>query len=231
MFIDRTLRLAFTISVATHLVVIAQGSLPLLITSTSQRPKKIEINYIKPIKEQKPEEKTSGSPSSKKEALLLKTPTKIGGGKRIPPPFFDKDESARVRREVLRNDIPLNKPVLMRPEAIVIKKKVSLPAVDLAKIDNPSYISYYQIVREKIRRSAYQNYSSNETGEAYITFIISEGGLLKDVHLVEEKSSASENLREIALTSVINASPFPRFPKELDYPQLSFNVVISFEVE
>jgi outer membrane biosynthesis protein TonB len=48
---------------------------------------------------------------------------------------------------------------------------------------------------------------------------------------VEEKSSADVYLTEIALKSVNDASPFPKFPTELDYFQLSFNVIISFEIE
>ena len=136
-----------------------------------------------------------------------------------------------MSRQPASKELVFTKPALAKPETIIIKKKVSLPPVDTAKIDNPLYLNYYQLVREKIRRAAYQNYSSNETGEVYITFIISNDGYLKDVRLVEEKSSANYLLREIALSSVKNASPFPRFPKDLDYPRLSFNVVISFEIE
>ena len=88
-----------------------------------------------------------------------------------------------------------------------------------------------QIVREKIRRSAYQNYTHNETGEVYISFIISNDGYVKDVHLIEARTSASDYLKGIASRSVRDASPFPNFPKELDYPQLSFNIIISFEIE
>jgi len=87
------------------------------------------------------------------------------------------------------------------------------------------------MVREKIRRAAYQNYSRIDTGEVFLSFIISNDGYVRDTNLVEEKSSTNFYLREIALRSIKEASPFPNFPKELDYPQLSFNVVISFEVE
>ena len=106
-----------------------------------------------------------------------------------------------------------------------------MPPVDLDKINNPSYVSYYQIVREKIRRAAYQNYTHTDTGEVYVTFVISNDGYLKASRLVEEKTTAAAYLHDIALKSVKEASPFPNFPKELDYPELSFNVVISFEIE
>ena len=124
-----------------------------------------------------------------------------------------------------------SKPIFASSEITAIKKKITLPAIEMAKIDNPSYISYYQIVREKIRRSAYQNYTRNETGEVYVSFIISNDGYIKDVRLADEKTTANDYLKNIALRSIRDASPFPNFPKELDYPQLSFNIIISFEIE
>ena len=123
------------------------------------------------------------------------------------------------------------KPSAARLDILAIKKKITLPPIEMNKINNPSYISYYQIVREKIKRAAYQNYTCRETGEITISFVISSDGILKDLRLLEERSSASEYLREIALRSVKDASPFPNFPKELDYPRLSFNLAITFEIE
>jgi len=73
----------------------------------------------------------------------------------------------------------------------------------------------------KIRRCAYQNYSRTETGEIYLSFVIGQDGSLRDLRLVEEKSTPNYYLRDIALRSIRAASPFPAFPKELDYPQLS----------
>jgi len=227
MIFNKTLRVAFLISISIHLALIFQGFTfsSLLVKN---KPKKIEVSYIKNPREAK---KVSGSNSRKSEPLLDMS-AKIGIDKKIPPPFINKDESLKPVKQVIRKDFSFSKPDLIKPEAIAMKRRISLPPViDMTKIENPSYISYYQIVREKIRRAAYQNYSSSETGEAYITFIISNEGYLKEVNLVEDKSSASPRLREIALNSVTNASPFPKFPKELDYPRLSFNVVISFEIE
>ena len=126
-----------------------------------------------------------------------------------------------------------SKPSLAKPDLISIKKKISLPAVDMdkSKINNPSYISYYQLVREKIRRSAYQNYTRTETGEAYLSFVVAREGGLEDVHVIDERSSQNSYLQATALKSIRESAPFPAFPKDLDYPRLSFNVVISFEVE
>ena len=199
-----------------------------------------------------------GRPFPKSDPFL-QLDSKIGVGNKIPRPYIEQDNvsagekasSSKPRNSSLQSDNQASwsksrglasdsqshksanfaKPTFTSPDFMAIKKKITLPAIEMAKIDNPSYISYYQIVREKIRRSAYQNYTHSQTGEVYISFIISNDGLIKGVRLVEEKSTANDYLKRIALRSVNDASPFPNFPKELDYPQLSFNIIISFEIE
>ncbi len=111
------------------------------------------------------------------------------------------------------------------------QKKVSLPEFKSdSKISNPKYNNYYQIVRDKIRKCAYDNYQHYETGEVYLVFVVLGDGSLKDAKIIEEKTRAERYLREIALESIKDASPYPRFPDELAYPELTFNVIISFEI-
>jgi TonB family protein len=228
MLANRTLKLALLVSFALHTTIMFQNPGYIFFPSTGKN-QKIEVNYIKPLKAVKPETKKA---SLSRNEPFLKLPAKISMDKRIPPPFVNREEASKAALQVMPKELIFDKPAgLLKPDTIAIKKKITLPAVALEKIANPSYISYYQVVREKIRRAAYQNYNRNETGEVYITFTISDAGYLKGVRLVEEKSRATPYLKNIALASVKNASPFPRFPKELDYFQLSFNVVISFEVE
>jgi len=227
MLSSRTFQVAFLVSFATHAVIVAQNP-GYLFFSSPQHSRKVEINYIK---QPRIEKQGQGKAASTKREPLLDLSSRINMNKRNPPPFIDRDAASKANMQAVRKELPFDKPALIKPDIIAIKKKITLPPVDMSKISNPSYISYYQIVREKIRRSAYQNYNRNDTGEVYVTFIISNTGYLKDVRLVEEKSSAAPYLKDIALASVKNASPFPNFPKELDYSQLSFNVVISFQVE
>ncbi|OGX41293.1 MAG: hypothetical protein A2984_03035 [Omnitrophica WOR_2 bacterium RIFCSPLOWO2_01_FULL_41_12] len=218
MFSAKAFQITLLISVIAHGIILFQNS-NLSLFSKDNKEQDIEVRYLK--NDQKPEEKPKTT-NLKKEPLL-KLPAKITENKRTPPPFVNKE--AGLPESIF------TKPTLIRPDIISIKKKITLPPVDMDKINNPSYISYYQIVREKIRRAAYQNYTRTETGEAYLSFIVSSEGDLKTVRLVQEKSSKSPYLQEIALRSIKDASPFPIFPKELDYPQLSFNVVISFQIE
>ncbi len=153
-------------------------------------------------------------------------------GEKKPPPFIDKQQEIALRsRENAPKSLSLIKPYLMKPEIVSIKKKISFLSVDQDKAHNPLYLNYYQVVREKIEHAAYQNYTRIELGTVSISFVISSDGNLKQTRIIDEKSSFSPYLREVALKSVKNAAPFPGFPKDLNYPQLSFNVSISFQKE
>ena len=224
MFGNRTFQAALIISITVHAVVFLQNA-NLSTPSSIEKEKKLEISYIRKVQE----EKTMANLFQKDVPLRLKARVTA---RNVPPPeIFDRDKIFNKRKKGVSPEAIFNKPVIAKPDIIAVKKIITLPAVDINKINSPSYINYYQVVREKIRRSAYQNYSSSEVGEVYISFIITNAGELKDTRLVKEKSFSSDYLRKIALASISDASPFPNFPEDLDYPQLTFNVVISFEIE
>ncbi len=220
-----TLILSFIIH--TVIVINYPSIIPLPFT---KKPEMIKISYLK-----NPPQLTELDKEmvNRKAPLpMVKLPSQVSAfdKKNLLPPANKENILTRSRPKLPRDQAEM-KPIVNRPDIIAIKKKITLPPVDMEKMNNPSYLSYYQYVREKIRRAAYQNYSRNETGEIYMAFIISSNGILLDVRLIEEKSSANYYLRETAMRSIRNSSPFPPFPKELDYPQLSFNVIISFEIE
>lgn len=214
---NRVFQITFLVSLITHVIILSQNA-NLNIFQTHKKEQNLEISYVRQT------QKALG-PSP------VKIPSKISAKKIAPPPFMDKETIFKKDTGAVLPESTFIKPAFIRPDIIAVKKKITLPPINIDKINNPSYISYYQIVREKIRRAAYQNYTRSETGEVYLSFIISVDGYLKELRLLEEKPSPSPYLRDIALRSVKDASPFPKFPKELDYPQLSFNVVISFEIE
>ncbi len=230
MFSDRVFQITLLVSLAAHTVILFQNT-NLNLFSNNKKDQNLEVSYIKELKKElEPLKAAAPLPVPKKE-LFLKLPPNITAKKGTPPPFIDKQDFFKKGNDNILPQFSVTKPAFINPDIIAIKKKITLPPIDIGKINNPTYISYYQIVREKIKRTAYQNYTRTETGEVYLSFIISCDGYLKEIKLSEEKSSASSYLKEISLRSVKDASPFPNFPKELDYPQLSFNVIISFEIE
>ncbi len=220
---DKVFQITLLISFLAHSAVLfASSGLPF--HSLPRREAPVEITYVR---NKAPEYKKASLPAKED---ILKMTSRLAV-KNMPPPFISKEEIMQNSASMLSRKTDFVKPTVPKPDVTAVKKKINLPPVDLNKIDNPSYLSYYQIVREKIRRSAYQSYIKTETGEVYLTFLIARNGSLMDVRLNAERSSRSAYLKEVAARSVRTASPFPLFPKELDYPQLSFNVIISFEIE
>jgi len=220
-FSDKIFIIAILVSVAIHGAILFQpGFFPSLLDKGKEE---IAVSYLRIPPEKKEPQKDV------KYAPLPKSSSKMTVPKVSPPPFIDRESIFQQNKESL---LPKQtKPVFVTLDIIAVRKKIVLPALDVQKIRNPFYMNYYQIVREKIKHCAYNNYSQVEVGEVYLTFAISADGSLKEVRLIEEKSSSSTYLRGISLKSIQDASPFPPFPKDLDYPQLSFNVVISFEIE
>lgn len=237
---DVILRITLAISLFVHGAILLQSK---NFNPFSPAPKKqeIKVGYIKENPRAKSllkvSSKTNLERSLSKPGPSLKLDSKVTTAGRVPPPYIEQSNAYKprgdtylpARQGLVSKGTP--KPAFTSPPIIAIKRKIDLPPIEMAKIDNPSYITYYQIVREKIRRSAYQNYTHNETGKVYISFVTSNDGFIKDTRMIEEKTTANDYLKSIALKSVRDASPFPNFPKELDYPQLSFNIIISFEIE
>ena len=226
MFSDRVFIITFIFSLAIHGLIITQNP-GFNFFDAKKAIEKLEVRYLKIT----PNEKESVEKPANKQELFLKVPTRTLTVDRSPPPFVEKERMFKRNRQIITPGADFTKPVMIKNEAIAVKRKVYLPALEMNKINNPSYINYYQIVREKIKRAAYNNYSRTEIGEIYLSFVISNNGILKGARLDESKSSINQYLKEIALKSINDASPFPAFPKELNYPQLSFNVAVSFEIE
>ncbi len=225
---DRFFQTAIIVSALAHITFIAVH-LPSLNFLRFNKPKQeIKVVYIKAPRQQDP---VPGKITAR-EPLVTRIPAKVtADNKSLLAPLQSSQNFLKRSAGLAAKEADVVKPFTLKPDIIPVKKKISLPPVDMAKISNPSYISYYQLVREKIRRSAYQNYSRTETGEIFLSFVIGQDGSLRDIRLIEEKSTPSYYLRDIASRSIRAAAPFPVFPKELDYPQLSFNVIISFEIE
>lgn len=224
---ERNFQIALVLSLIAHSVVLVNyhslDFLPL--------PKKsliMKITYIKNIPQLTEVKKQTLN--KKFSALKLPQPSNSFEKESLLPPA-NKENLLSITRQNLPRSQAAVKPAVIRPDIIPGKKKISLSRVESEKSHNQSYDTYYDFVREKIRRAAYQNYNRNETGEIYLAFIISSTGTLQDARIIEEKSSINNYLREVALRSIKDAAPFPSFPQELDYPQLSFNVIISFAVE
>ena len=115
-----------------------------------------------------------------------------------------------------------------------LAKKITLPPLSTEKITNPKYLTYNDDMRDTISRNikqrayTYVNHPDFEAGEVYLTFVLASQGMLRGVKIIEDKTSANDYLREVALRSIKESNPFPPFPKGFDYPEFTFNLLISF---
>jgi hypothetical protein len=112
-----------------------------------------------------------------------------------------------------------------------MKRKISVPVLNSEKMANQKYLSYRQRLRQRIQERAYLyvDHPDFDVGEVYLTFVLLSDGTLRDIKISEDRTAANQYLRGVGLRSIKESSPFPPFPADLNYPELTFNVVISFE--
>jgi len=72
---------------------------------------------------------------------------------------------------------------------------------------------------------------STGQGEVFISFTVTSSGELLQVMIVDKRSIPDSLLRDIAINSIRDASPFPPFPQGMNQYQITFNVIISFEIK
>jgi len=224
MFAENTFKTAVILSLIIHTAILL--SIPRFYSAKARKSlERIEITYTKI---------STLTAALKARAAQIKPPPMANPLKdnigllskdRLPAVPMDSTQMSDYFKKA---DLMDRKP--LSAKQFMTQKRISLPAIKSEKMKNPVYNNYYQIVREKIRHRAYTNYDKYETGEVYLTFVVTSDGRLKGVKLIEEKTRAANYLQDIALKSINDAAPFPAFPKNLQFPELSFNVVISFEV-
>ena len=213
MLVDKSLSIALLISTILHTAIL----LPPLRFGTplvKKTPVLLKISYLPPkqasLKNPRIEEKSQ--PALEHNAQKKKTVTnfKANNSKPQNSPVKKIAGAAKTLAEVPKIEIPPELP----------KEKEAL------------YLDYYQCIREKIRRVVVDNYPHYiSCGEVCLYFVLSSNGTLKEIAIVKERSSQNRLLQEVAERSIYKAAPFTPFPKNLEQPQLSFNVIISFELE
>ncbi len=117
-----------------------------------------------------------------------------------------------------------------RMHTMELSRRVSIMPIVSAKINNPVYAAYNEMVRERIKQKVYENYDKIESGTVYLTFLLDNNGMLKASRIVSEKTTASEHLQELSLKSLREASPFPRFLKGMNLSEYPFNIEIQYEI-
>ena len=230
MFSDKLFLTFMVISIVAHTAIFFNAPLfmPKRDTKTFQ---KIKITYQQIMPAPQKKQFTKYKPPER-----LKIPKNINVFKKTggsPARFGDYFKKLNADKKLIR------KPALdIRKPLITGVKRIRLPEPKLDSsltksgfLKNPAYVKYYRTIRDKIRRYAYYNYNRAYAGEIHISFLVTSKGNLRALKIIDDKSTASDYLKEIAVRSIKDSSPFPPIPKELNYPELSFSVIIVFEVD
>lgn len=110
------------------------------------------------------------------------------------------------------------------------RQRVTITPIKSEKINNPAYAAYNEMVRSRIEEKIYANYDRMEAGTVYLTFIISNDGVLKAFQVIEERTTATAHLKEISLDSLQQSGPFPPFLKGMTLPEYTFNIEVQYQV-
>ncbi len=141
--------------------------------------------------------------------------------------------SSTVQELTPQEDVlpPLPSKVSLEKESTFSEQEL-IQSLHLSHEEKPLYLTYYQNIREKIRKSAHAHYpQGTQKGEIRMSFVLFSSGRLKEITAKEADPLQGRRLKELAMRSVIEASPFPPFPEGLKRPFVPFRVVITFAGE
>lgn len=158
-------------------------------------------------------------------------------------PVEDKKETVKSRISPKQAETPkleLSKDVEMKEkrsaaELLKNREDARRQVRELAKRQadvrsTKDYINYYQLIREKIRgrlKGHYRNYHTE--GDVVLIFMVNSAGSVEAVEVETALSTRDPDLIRVAIASVRESSPFPPFPRELAYPQVAFDLTVSFK--
>ncbi len=234
--INRSFRYALIFSIIFHVLIVANWPFYGHLFSAKDQFKDIEITYVK-VKEpptaapKKSEDAVKKSQSQIESAQL----TKIVNEELPRPGQPKKSDAADPKKdisEVKKDEVKIDKkPVPEQRAMVVIKQPVAAKTETTASVDLSDLWlvppSYAQMVRSRIIDNLDSDDSEGE-GDVFVRFVITSRGELKDISIIGEKSVKDSSLRKMAFEAVRDSSPFPKFPKDVLVPEITFTCEISF---
>lgn len=227
---DRKILIALIFSAAVHILLLCNWPIYRNLFMEKMRPGDIEVTYLK--SGEQPAGRQSEMPVKGPETLPeISQPHKLISAeipKAIP---VRKDEPGAPKKEPLIYSPP-KKPAGEKTSRIVIRKPVMIPKIETtASVDVqglriiPS--SYSQVVRDRIIANLDTRKAGGE-GDVYVRFVIVSSGTLKEVSIIDERSTDNGVLRIAAFEAVKNSAPFPSFPQKAELPEIVFTCQITF---
>ena len=93
------------------------------------------------------------------------------------------------------------------------------------------FSSYFSTVKDRIYKTLKEKYALQAagSGEVGLYFILDSDGRLAKVSVIGKGSTLDVSLKDLAVECLKSASPFNRFPRELQTDQIAFQVKIDFD--
>jgi len=143
-----------------------------------------------------------------------------------PLPAWDKEAAAAPAKKPQQQQASdAGKEALAEIEEDLSVSREKMEAIK----DTPAYMGYYNFIREKIKRTAMERYTSADEGKVTLVFLLSRTGAVKTVAINPRQSGAPDTLKKIGMESIRRASPFPAFPAALQYENLEFSITVRFK--
>lgn len=169
---------------------------------------------------------------SKKEKVILLTPHIVTGETSFTEIPTAERKRAISKASPMVEEFPkseaeaeLKEAELAQPLPSPVSRREQFSA---AAIKRDFYLDYCWELRDRILRILNERYPEEPLkGEVLLSFVLkSDGNLKGEPRIIKEDSSSLGN---VVLGSIKEASPFPAFPEEIEGPEETFKVLISFE--
>lgn len=218
---DRTLAMAFGVSLACHLVLLGFQLIDLR-RMIPQRPQALDIVYEYQLAEQE----------------LARLQQQLAELAEPPKPTTELGESPGASgglgglSHIRIPDRPLAQVSSLLPGASATRSAVVdlTNLVDAAQGD-PVLLSYFSAIRQQIQRTANQQTwmrgEPDAQGLVYVSFVLGAAGKVQGVSILADRSIPSRQLQEIAMRIVKASGPFAPFPPSL--ADASKTVVVPLE--
>ncbi len=228
---DRTFRTALLLSAVLHVFLLINWPFYRHIF-TARKPGEIEITYLKADEPLKPEivqaKRSLPQPEVSKPSKIV-SEAKPESPARSKPTEQQKKNLSGIKPPDTANDEE-KEPVTSKSRVIIkqpivprIQATASVESKGLKLI--PS--SYSQGVRNRIIDNL-ESMRPGAGGDVCVRFVISSDGTLKDIMIVNDRSTSDGFLRSAAFNAVKDASPFPVFPDNVNLSEITFTCEISF---
>ncbi|MDD4879922.1 MAG: TonB family protein [Candidatus Omnitrophica bacterium] len=231
---DNKLLIALVCSVVIHILLLSNWPFYRNFFTERLRPADIEVTYVK--SREQPAAKRQEAPSRRSEPLPEVSPPQKLVSAELPKaaPEPKKGVSETPNKE-LPVSPPPKKAAAEQSSRIVIKQPLMPKIETTASVDASVGTgglrlippSYSQVVRDRIIDNIDTRKAGGE-GDVFVRFVIVSSGALKEISIIDEKSSDDGVLRAAAFQAVKDSAPFPVFPEKVRLPEVVFTCQISF---